>query len=187
MQVKEESGYLGALLDLGGATDVGIDRALKTLYSKSLSEFYWGFVKNQTIENAFNVGEGRGDFCKLSATSLKTGTPVVFPASEIFFPFGTKATYDTLPPLTAKVIQIDPSGKASLRVEIEYEGCVGLQDPIVRTSCIAAAQQVLKTKIYIEEEPQCNLATPPGPSETGFRIIAPRLSRQTLFRRRGEC
>jgi hypothetical protein len=169
----EDLGYLGTLLALAGATDVGVDNAFQVLFGKSLGEFYWGFVKNQTIENAFNVGATPGDFCNLSPTSLTTGTPIDFPASEQFYPFDTKALYDTLPPLTAKVIEIDFDNKVSASVQIEYEGCVRLQDPIAKASCVATAQQTLKTKIYVEDEPLCNEDGPPGASETGFRFLSP--------------
>src|SRR5262249_45357765 len=43
--------YLGPLLSVGGAHQKGIDFALKTLFNKSLSELYWGWVKHQSVEN----------------------------------------------------------------------------------------------------------------------------------------
>ena len=46
-------------------------------------------------------------------------------------------------------------GKASAFITMEYQGCAGLQDPLVKASCVVAAQQTLKSKIYVESEASC--------------------------------
>jgi hypothetical protein len=167
----EDLGYLGTLLSIGGAHLTGIDRALKVVYNKSLSEFYWGWVKNQSIENFYNIGEGPGEYCELSVKALSSGAPEFFPASEQFYPFNTQSAYDILPPLTAKVIEIDFENKASALVQVEYQGCVGLQDSVAKASCEAAAQQWLRSKIYVEGETPCQVDNLPGVEREGLRRL----------------
>ncbi len=145
---------LGTLLDVGGATSGGMIRAIQATQHEQFADLYWAWVKNQVIENTINTG-GPGETCKLSEEALSPGAPVEFPASETFFPFNTQSAYDTLPPLTAKVIEINFANKASALVQIEYQGCAGLQDPLAKASCVAAAQQTLKSKIYVEGEASC--------------------------------
>lgn len=163
--------YLGPLLTTGGAHQLGIDRALKTFYNKSLGEFYWEWVKNQTVENAYDIGVSPGVLCELSEEALLSAAPVEFPASEEFYPFNMPSIYDTLPPLTAKVIEIKFGAKTGALVTMEYQGCVGLQDPVAKASCVTAAQQTLRSKIYVEGETQCTNDNLPGVSSEGIRQL----------------
>jgi hypothetical protein len=163
--------YLGPLLAIGGAHRSGIDYALKTLFNKSLSEMYWGWVKHQSIENTYDVGSGPGVLCELSEEALSAHVPVGFPASEQFYPFDTASAYDTLPPLTAKVIEINFVNKPAAIVVTEYEGCAGLQEPAAKASCVAAAQQKLRVKIYEEGEINCHKDDLPGVDAEGIRRL----------------
>jgi hypothetical protein len=164
--------YLGPLLEIGGARRSGIDDALETFHGQSLSEFYWGWVKNQTIENQWDVGPGPGVYCELSEEALSSGTPVRFPSIEQVFPFDTQSAFDRLPPLTGKVIEIDFGDRSGLAiVHIAYEECVGLLDPIAREACVLSAQQRLASKIYVEGESSCQDFRLPGVEGEGTRHL----------------
>jgi hypothetical protein len=162
-------GYLGTLLSIGGIQTSGIDDALKTLFNKSLSEFYWGWVKNQAIENAYDVG-APVSLCILSEGALTDGNPVDFSADMVFYP-GGYLTYDRLPPLTAKVIEIDFGTRTQARVFLQHEGCAEIEDDAARASCEVAARQKLKSKIYVEHEEQCTEEALPGVDHADYRHL----------------
>lgn len=168
----EDLGYLGPILAVGGAHREGTDRAFKALFNQSLSELYWGFVKNQTVENALDIGAGPGALCILSEEALLAAKPESFPASEQFYPFNTPSAFDVLPPLTGRVIEIDFGTKTGAIVMLEYQGCAGLQDPAAKATCVAAARQTLKSKIYVEGETQCQTENLPGVVTEGTRHLA---------------
>jgi hypothetical protein len=165
--------YFGPILATGGANYYGIDRAFQTIYGKSLGEFYWGWVKHQTIENTHDVGgDAPGIACELSEEALSTGETVEFPAYEQVYPFATQSAFDRLQPLTAKVIEIDFGEKISAQIGVGYEGCTGLQDPTARAACIAIAQQNLRVKIYEEGEFNCHKDALPGVAAEGERFLS---------------
>ncbi|MFN8444417.1 MAG: hypothetical protein U0175_26775 [Caldilineaceae bacterium] len=163
--------YLNHILRIGGAHQDDVDLALNFFYGKSLSTFYWEWVKHQSIENTYDVGEGSGELCKLSETALQSGQPVKFPISEQFYPFETADVYDRLPPLTAKVIEIDFGSRSAALVTTEYEGCAGIQDQVAKEVCNTVAGKKLKVKIYVEDEPSCANAALPGVINEGTRQL----------------
>lgn len=159
---KQSLGYLGLLLALGGSTTGGMDDALRIVYGKSLSEYYWGWVKHQAVENTYDVGSGPGVPCELTEDALSAGKPVKFPALEHVYPFNTQSPYDRLPPLTAKVIEIEFGQKISAVIGTGYERCDGLVDPLALTSCLAVARSEIKVKVYEEGEHNCHKDDLPG-------------------------
>jgi hypothetical protein len=161
-------GYLKSILEDGGGSTAGVAAALDTKFGISFSELYWGWVKNQVIENQYGLGDALGTLCMLNNDALDGGVAIEFPASELAYPFNTQSAYDTLPPLTAEVIEMTFDNKPSAIVTIEYEGCVGLTG-VARESCRNAAQQTLKSKIYVEGEASCQNEDlhPPGGRNLG--------------------
>lgn len=147
--------YLHFVLAIGGAHKDQYDLAFRTLFNESFSENYWGWVKNQSIENIWDVGDGTGELCELSADALHTTVPAEFLANRTYWPYDTGSAFDHLQPLTAKVIELKFGDKISAQVGAGYRGCSGLTDPQAYAACVATAQQSLRVKYYIEGEPQC--------------------------------
>jgi hypothetical protein len=142
---------------------------MQTLFGKSLSEIYWGWVKNQAIENQYDVGEGQEIVCELQEEAISTGEPVLFFAAENVYPYETGIAFDRLPPRTAKVIEINFGDRTGGIVTVEYEGCTHLEEPTAKASCDAAAQNTLRAKMYEEFEISCEATNLPGHIREGQR------------------
>jgi hypothetical protein len=149
-------GYIATLLEDGGITNEGVFAQLQNQFGVPFPDLYWEYVKNQVIEHQVDLGEEPGIACQLTNEALKNGAPVEFPAVEQVFPFDTPSAFDDLPPLTAKVIEIDFTGKASAIIHAGYEGCVGLTDPVAQEACNATARETIKMKLYIAGDSSCS-------------------------------
>lgn len=174
-------GYLAPILEAGGVSNDGVFATLANQFGVPFSDIYWEFVKNQVIEHKYPLGEEPGVPCQLTKEALKDGTPVEFPAIEQVYPFDTQSAFDDLPPLTAKVIEIDFDNKASAMIHVGYEGCVGLTDVGAREACNAIARETIKMKLYLAGDSTCSddvletddwVLTDLSPNERFFLVVA---------------
>ncbi len=163
--------YLGAVLALGGVNVDDYEFAFQTLFHQSFREIYWSWVKNQTIENRYEVGVGTGQLCKLSADALHTTRPTEFLASKTYFPYDTGAAFDRLPPLTARVVEIKFGAKPLAIVTTGYSRCAGLTGELAVMACKTVERFTLRSKIYVEDEAQCWSELTPGTAADGERLL----------------
>jgi hypothetical protein len=155
----EDLGYLDPILEEGGATTEGTAVALEGMFGIPFKELYWGFVRNQIIENLYDLGDANGTLCTLNEAAL-FGPPVQWPYHPLDYweyPHPSGALYDTIPPLTARLIEVSfppELGRAFMMTELE--ACQGLSGS-QRNACILLAQQDHHSKIYINRESDCEL------------------------------
>ena len=168
---NESLNYLKPLLERGGSHRGRYDKLFLDLFGVPFRDVYWAWVKNQSIENIFDIGPSPATLCDFTKQALTSNLPIEFKAVDEFYPLET--LYDTVPPLTARVIEIKfPEARTSATVVVEYEGCVGLQDPTAKAVCNTVAQFDLRSKIYVSGESTCwNDELLPGYDKEGLRRL----------------
>jgi hypothetical protein len=168
-------GYLGPLLADGGSNVDDIAHVIDNsgLDPDVFGNRYWELVKNQAIEHTIDLGGGPAPLCKLSDTTLNA-KHTQFSSTDGKFPLNQ--TWDTLTPLTAKVIEIlVPHTDNAIIVSVRYKECDGISDPNQEQTCVEKQQKLVHAKIYAEGEAHCDLQTLPGadPIIEGHRNLDP--------------
>ena len=133
--------------------------ALENIYGESFANLYWGWAKNQVMEKEYDLGSGLGNQCELTVDAL---TPSVSPhvwqysTAVPWYPF--VQPYHTVEPLTTAVVKMEfPQGRDRAFVYMGYEDCDGITDSAARTQCLNGTKAILHSKIYVENEANCEI------------------------------
>ena len=157
----EDLGYVDQILEEGGATTEGVALALAAKFNVPFDELFWGFVKNQAIENLYSLGDNEGILCTANYGALG-GLHIVWPYDPVDYweyPNPSGELYDSIDPLTAKLIEITfPAEVGRAYMAVELEVCQGLPSDQKET-CQLQAQKDLHSKIYVSGEMNCQAYT----------------------------
>lgn len=151
--------YMGPVLEQGGLRTGDVARALEKIYGEPFADLYWGWVKNQVMEKEYALGSGLGNQCQLTADALTAGvSPDVWQYSPAVSWYPFVQPYHSVEPLTTAVVKIEfPQGREGAIVFLGYEDCDGVTDPAARTQCLIDAKAILHSKIYVENEANCEI------------------------------
>ena len=124
-------GYLKTLLEFGGSQQGRYDQLFLDQFGESFRDIYWKWVRNQSIENIYNIGESPGAFCTFTKEAVTENLPAEFHSVDPLYPLDD--LYDVLPSLSARVVEIKfPETRTSAAVVVGYQRCTGLTDGAAR-------------------------------------------------------